>query len=104
MEQIKEKYILLVDDDILIGMNTKLKLEKYGYKILLANYGDQALRMLGQHDDIMLVLMDIDLGPDTSGIELSREILQLRKIPIVFVSSHTEPDIVSMTENVTSYG
>ena len=104
MEAIKEKSILLVDDEMLIAMGTKLKLEKYGYKLLLACCGEQALEFLQNHKDIGLVLMDIDLGSGSSGIDLSRKIIKLWNIPIVFVSSHTEPEFVSLTEDVTSYG
>ena len=104
MEQLKKKYVLLVDDEILISMGTKAKLEKYDYKILLASSGEQVFEYLATRDDIILILMDIDLGCGSNGIELSRQILQERDIPIVFVSSHTEPEVVSLTEYVTSYG
>ena len=94
----------MVDDEILISMSTKSRLEKYGYKVLLASTGEQVMDFLKQRDDIILILLDIDLGNGSNGIELARHILQLKDMPIIFVSSHTEPEIVSLTEDVTSYG
>ncbi len=96
--------ILLIDDEAIIGMATKRKLEKLGYSVILAARGEDAIRIAGEADSISMVLMDIDLGPGKNGIDVCREILKARNIPIVFVSSHTEREIVSLTEQVTSYG
>lgn len=104
MDQLKKKNLLLVDDEIIISMATQKRLEAYGYKVLLASNCEQVLETLARRDDIILVLMDIDLGGEINGIDLSRLILEKRNIPIVFVSSHTEPEIISLTEGVTSYG
>jgi len=49
--------------------------------------------------------MDIDLGkgqPD--GSDTAKEIMKIKDIPIVFLSSHTTPDIVEKAEKITSYG
>ena len=48
--------------------------------------------------------MDIDLGPGIDGTEAARQIREYRELPIVFLSSHTEPEIVERTEKITSYG
>ncbi len=104
MLQLKEKSILLVEDEGIIGLATKADLEQFGYRIVLALSGEEAIGIAGESMDIDLVLMDIDLGNGLNGISTSRQILEIRDIPIVFVSSHTEPDIVSSTEAITSYG
>jgi DNA-binding NarL/FixJ family response regulator len=38
------------------------------------------------------------------GTEAAQEILQKRKLPLVFLSSHTEREVVEKTEGITSYG
>lgn len=48
--------------------------------------------------------MDIDLGAGMDGTEAARLILGLRDLPLVFLSSHTEPLVVERTEGLTSYG
>lgn len=48
--------------------------------------------------------MDIGLGPGLDGTEVAEIIFKNRDIPIVFLSSHTEPEIVAKTEKITSYG
>lgn len=104
MTQPLKKSILIVDDELIIGLATKKNLEKIGYSVSVTSKGNQAVQMIMQNDEISLVLMDIDLGTGQNGIDFCREIIKTKDIPIVFVSSHTEPDIVALTEQVTSYG
>lgn len=75
-----------------------------GYDVVAAYSGDQAVKAVAEHPEIDLVLMDIDLGAGPDGTEVSRTILAIRDLPILFLSSHNEPDIVERTEAVTSYG
>lgn len=104
MEEKPQKTILLVEDEAVIGIASKRKLEGIGYRVLLASDGSQAIQQAEEHAEISLVLMDIDLGHGQNGIATCQDILRSRRIPIVFVSSHTEPEVVSLTEQVTSYG
>ncbi len=48
--------------------------------------------------------MDIDLGRGMKGTEAAETILKAKDIPLAFLSSHTEPEIVNTTEGITSYG
>ncbi|MFN2312796.1 MAG: response regulator, partial [Spirochaetia bacterium] len=54
--------------------------------------------------DIDLILMDINLGSGIDGTQAAELILQNHDIPVVFLSSHTEPEVVEKTEKITSYG
>ena len=85
-------------------LRTKSRLEKSGYHVVAVINGEQALAQIRQENSFDLILMDIDLGPGQDGTEVSRDILSVQDIPIVFVSSHTEPEIISKTESITSYG
>jgi PAS domain S-box-containing protein len=98
------KTILLVEDDALIAMSEKKELEKCGYSVITANSGEKALEVVSAAGAIDLILMDIDLGNGMDGAETATLILQSRMTPIVFLSSHTEPEIVDRTEKITSYG
>jgi PAS domain S-box-containing protein len=101
---IQVRTILLVEDDALIAINEKMLLEQYGYSVVAVNSGERAVACLEGRHDVDLVLMDIDLGPGIDGTEAATRILRTREIPIVFLSSHTEPAVVRKTEAITSYG
>ncbi|MCI8509467.1 MAG: response regulator transcription factor [Lachnospiraceae bacterium] len=77
--------ILIVEDEATIGGKMKLHLEKWGYKVHLAeNFQD----ILGEVTSISpdLILMDVML-PYYNGFYWCSQIRKLFKIPIVFISS-----------------
>ncbi len=104
MGQIGARTILLVEDEPLIAMAQKMTLQRHGYHVLTAGTGEQAVDQIRSGTDVDLVLMDIDLGSGIRGTEAAQLILAERDLPVVFLSSHTEPAIVEQTEGITSYG
>lgn len=96
--------ILLVDDEALIAAATKAALEERGYKVLTAVSGEKALAEFRKSGGIDLVLMDVNLGPGLDGTAAAAAIMAERDVPVVFLSSHSEPEIVAKTEAITSYG
>jgi len=100
-----QKTILLVEDDAIIALSEMRQLKDYGYTVIVAHNGEKAIeKVKSDPNSIDLVLMDIDLGNGIDGTQAAGEILRDNDIPILFLSSHTEPEIVERTENLTSYG
>jgi CheY-like chemotaxis protein len=100
-----QKKILLVEDEAIIGLSGKKQLEKYGYNVLHTMTGEKAIDIvLNQNESIDLILMDIDLGRGIDGVMAAKLILKEKEIPIVFLSNHTEPEIVEKTKKIASYG
>ena len=104
MKADNRKTVLLVEDEVIISLAKQKELEKYGYNVLTINTGEKAVAISKENDKIDLILMDIDLGNGLDGTEAAGIILKDREIPVVFLSSHMEPDIVEKTEKITSYG
>ncbi|MCX6168332.1 MAG: PAS domain S-box protein [Ignavibacteriales bacterium] len=99
------KTLLLVEDDELLAMTETRWLSKAGYKIIHTSTGEKAIEFINaQKDEIDLILMDINLGSGIDGTEAAREILRMNDIPLLFLSSHTEKEVVEKTEKITSYG
>lgn len=96
--------LLLVEDEALLAMMGQRLLEKYGYRVVLARDGETAVQIALGDMSIDLILMDINLGNGIDGTQAAEEILKARDIPILFLSSHTEQDIVEKTEKISSYG
>lgn len=100
-----QKTILLVEDEALVAMNEAMMLRKEGYQVVIAASGEEAVETVETAPQaIALILMDINLGGGMDGTEAAQEILKNQDIPIVFLSSHTEREIVEKTEKITSYG
>ena len=98
------KTVLLVEDEALIAMNEASMLERNGYEVITVYNAERAIDTAAEAD-VDLILMDIDLGEGKmDGTEAAEIILKDKEVPVVFLSSHTEPDIVEKTEGITSYG
>lgn len=100
----KTSTILLVEDDFLTALAAKASLEKRGYRVVSAGTGEEAVDRCGSDPSVDLILMDIDLGRGIDGPTAAAAILRGREIPIIFLSSHSEPEVVERTEAITSYG
>jgi len=67
--------------------------------------GENALALVKENPlNIDLILMDINFGSGMDGTQAAEQILHVADIPIIFLSSHTEPQVVEKTEKITSYG
>lgn len=96
--------ILLVEDEALIALRTVSILQNHGYQVQTVNTAEKAVH-IGCSDSVDLILMDIDLGRGKmDGTEAAVVILQKREVPIVFVTSHSEKEIVDRVKGITRYG
>jgi CheY-like chemotaxis protein len=63
--------VLIVEDEPTVLTISKVMLEMLGYKVLVANGKDQALRLIHEYDgNIDLLLTDVVM-PEMNGKELS---------------------------------
>ncbi|HPI88954.1 MAG TPA: PAS domain S-box protein [Spirochaetota bacterium] len=104
MEQKNYKTILLVEDEAITSLAEAHMLKRHGYTVLTAYTGKEAVDIARENEDIDIILMDIDLGTGIDGTQAAENILKNKRIPILFLSSHTEQEIVDKTEKITSFG
>lgn len=105
MEDRGARRLLLVEDEAIIGLSESRMLRREGYEVTHVLSGEEAVAAVETGSPgIDLVLMDINLGPGIDGTTAAQRILASRDIPLVFLSSHTEPAIVEKTEGITNYG
>jgi DNA-binding LytR/AlgR family response regulator len=85
-----DKNILIIEDEYPIAMDMEMRLQKMGYNVVaIANTYKDALSSLHEvAPDI--VLLDINLNSDKSGIDIAEIINSKFKIPIVFVTAYTD--------------
>jgi PAS domain S-box-containing protein len=100
-----KQVILLVEDDSLIALAERARLEQHGYRVVYAQNGESAVTLcLDPASEVDLVLMDMNLGPGIDGSEAARRILASRELPIVFLSAHAEREQVELVKGITRYG
>ena len=98
------KRILLVEDDTLIAAAEAHSIKNLGFDVIQACNEQEAIRLGINDPQIDLILMDIDLGRGTEGIRIAQEILQQREIPIIFLTAHTERNMINRVRGIARYG
>lgn len=98
MHKTKKYRILVVDDDPLVLFIISNGLKQAGYEPVIARSGQEALQLIAENS-LDLAMLDISM-PEMSGIDLAKYLREKTSIPIMFLSSHAESDIVRQaTEN-----
>jgi len=99
------KTILLVEDDAIAALSQSMKLQDYGYNVIHVLNGHKAIEAVMDNNPVIdLILMDINLGNNLDGTDVAKIILKDHDIPLLFLSSHIEREVVDKTEDITSYG
>lgn len=88
--------VLLAEDDRFVRMLTKHILIKYGYHVIEAVDGEDALNKLRENiDTVQLLLLDV-IMPKKNGRQIFDEAAKIRPdIKVVFMSGHTYDVIVN---------
>jgi PAS domain S-box-containing protein len=82
--------ILVVDDDVLIAMNTVDLVEDLGHIAFEANSGKKALEILASDERIDAMVTDYAM-PGMNGVELANKARELRpQLPILLASGYAE--------------
>ncbi len=100
--------ILVVDDEDSIREITKNSLEAFGYKVLTASDGIEAIALYAQHkDEINLVLVDM-MMPSMDGVTTIRTLQKINpQVKIIavsgLVSNHKMIEILGKANNVKTF-
>ena len=76
--------ILAVDDEAGILRLIKLELSSQGFRVVVANDGEEALRIAEQQRPDIVVL-DI-LMPDMTGLEVMRRLRERTQVPVILLT------------------
>jgi CheY-like chemotaxis protein len=92
--------ILVVEDDIVVLRVLEWRLQNLGYEVCgKAETGEEALDLVASKEPD-IVLMDINIRGDVDGIETARIIKKNNNIPVIFVTSHSEDEMVRRAKEI----
>jgi DNA-binding LytR/AlgR family response regulator len=96
--------ILITEDESIVAKDIQMSLKKLGYNVIgICNNGDDSIRTAEEHrPDI--VLMDIMLKGDMSGIEAADQIRKRLNIPIIFLTAYADESTLSKAKITEPYG
>lgn len=96
--------VLIVEDDEVTAMNLKMSLEKQDYEIVsIADNAVQARNKIKIYEP-QVILVDISLQKSNDGIELAKYIREKHKIPFIYLTAHTDNDIIDQAKQTEPYG
>jgi len=79
--------ILFAEDSTTVRNMLTLELEEMGFQVLAAKDGQLALDLFEEHDDIALVITDVEM-PQLEGLSLTKKIKEARpNLPVIIYSS-----------------
>ena len=103
MENQKKTILLVEDNNMAVLVETKI-LDRFGYNVVVAKTGEEAVQVAISNEQISLVLMDIELGAGIDGAEATKQILLKRNLPVVFLTEHTEKEYADRIRGIAGYG
>jgi CheY-like chemotaxis protein len=92
--------ILVVEDEVLIGLMLVRKLRSYGYEVDdVVTTGEAAVRRVGEERPDA-ILMDVALAGDLNGIEAARIIKKQYDVPIIIFSGYDDKSFNSQIQSI----
>ncbi len=109
MNELKNQYpmknrILIVEDEIIVANDIEFNLKKLNFDVVgIASCKTEVENFLVS-SKIDLILMDIMLKNDESGIELAEYVNSKYSLPVIFLSAYTDLATVERAKYTNSYG
>lgn len=96
--------IMIVEDDRVLIEYLRVTLEESGFQICrICQSGEEAIKT-AHAETLDLILMDIVLEGKINGLEAARIIRQDHDIPIIFLTTHENNEIIQQAKSAGAYG
>lgn len=98
------KSILIVEDESILALGMECSLEEFGYEVsgIETNYDGAIDHVKENMPD--LVIMDINLKGEKTGIDAAKSIWSEFKIPVVFLTSYSSEKMIKEAIQAEPYG
>lgn len=101
MDKVK---ILIVEDERLIAESIRISLEKHGYEVCGIESWGEKVRAAIELKSPDLVLMDIRLRGEMSGVQTASVINDVYDIPVIFLTSYSDDKTIEQAKHAFPYG
>jgi len=96
--------VLIVEDEALVALEIEKNLEKNGFDVVSnIAYGEKVLDEINLHNPDV-VLMDIKLKGEISGLAAAEMINKEKDIPIIFLTAYSDAQTIEKVKGVGAYG
>ncbi|HKR78466.1 MAG TPA: PAS domain S-box protein [Nitrospira sp.] len=96
--------VLIVEDEAILAAHLASKVKLLGYRVIgPVPTGEEALDLI-QVDPPNIALLDIRLDGHLDGIETAVRLKQLRDIPVIFLTAHSDQETLKRASTVGPFG
>lgn len=96
--------ILVVEDEAIVSKDIQQSLKKLGYNIVGSSATGEKAVTLANELKPDLVLMDIMLKGDMSGIEAAEQIKETLNIPVIYLTAYADENTLAKAKVTEPYG
>ena len=98
------KQILIVEDEPIVSRDIQHTIVSFGYEVAAtASSGEEAVRKAVERMPD-LILMDIVLKGEMDGVEAAACIQARRNVPVVYMSAHSDVELLDRAKMACPYG
>ena len=99
------KNVLIVEDESIVAMDIQQSLISLGYEVLgIASSGKKALEFLTKRTKPDIILMDIMIKGDMTGIDVSAHVKKNHQIPVIFLTAYADDQTLEKAKHTEPYG
>ncbi|UTB31985.1 MAG: response regulator [Methanobacterium sp. ERen5] len=96
--------ILVVEDENILALGLKKKLENLGYAVTgMADSGEETFRQI-EANVPDLILMDIVIKGEMDGIETAAKLKKSYSIPVIYLTAYADDEILKRAARTEPYG
>lgn len=101
----KHYTVLIVEDESIIAMGLKAKLQDRGYIVagMTATEKD-TIAALNKNPEVDIILMDIQLRNGEDGIKTAEHIHKIYNKPVIFITSYSDQHTIKRAKMIEPYG
>jgi signal transduction histidine kinase/AmiR/NasT family two-component response regulator len=103
-EVVGDKTVLIVEDESIVALDLKQRLQSLGYKVVaIASSGEEAIEQAANNQPD-LVLMDIKLKGELDGVEAAQVIRARQGLPVIFLTAYADAETLDRAKHTRPYG
>ncbi len=98
------KKILIVEDESIVALNIQMRLEAADYHVAGVADSHQTALALVRATSPDLILLDIRLKDNQSGVKVAQEIRAQFDVPVVYLTAYNDCDTLQQAQQTSPYG
>jgi two-component system, LytTR family, response regulator LytT len=95
---------MIVEDEVIIAKDLGLTLNKLGYNVVGHCVSGEEVLMMAEEKQPEVILMDIMLKGEMTGIDAAKEIREKLDIPVIYITAYSDEDSINRANTTAPFG